>query len=417
MDIPFDVTEWRPTKPPKVGEEDISGELAALISSLNEQTKGIYSHPYDPNGWYKRAETLAHLRYPELAVGDTYKAILLCRTLLARLSEDRRYRLGHRMGFWMLDADGDNGEETQDARQGERDDLEQRLVDLQADAHRLQIKNLHHFPIFEEGRFLPRPYPWMEARHRSRDDELLAKINDEFAQAEMKIVEEDPEERTAEERGHKSRCCVLQRHAFGEMGICGKDSSELLGVFAARDLIEYTLIVIDETEAWGCIGPGQGGSTLNLSGGTGCSDPIHPNLPSEDATSQDLRWIRERAGKHAAEVILRCQFLIGCVTDHVTHPLDHTLIARLTPTYRREKARLFGLEHDIVIPNDCLQQFGIDIFADRNYDTWVLFTLESRIENNSWSDPLHSCKHSCLRFEADRHLDVSCWSGCLPKID
>ncbi|KAK5124659.1 hypothetical protein LTR85_001372 [Meristemomyces frigidus] len=397
METHFDVTEWQPTKAPEPGEEDISSELPTLIATLNDQTRAIYRHPYDPNGWSCRAETLARLRYPELAVGDTCKAIILCRTLLARLCEDRRYKLGYHMDFWMLDETESNDEE-EDAR---RDDLEQRLVDLQADAHLLQNENLYHFPTFEEGRFLQRPYPWMEAKHRRRDDELLAEINDDFEEAELKIVNNFPKERPAGQVS-KGRCCILKRHAFGEMDVGGNDSSELLGVFAARDLAQETVIVIDETEAWGCIGPGKGGSTSNLSGGAGCSDPIHPNLPSDDV-SQDLRWIRERAGRYAAEVILRCRFLIGCIADDVAHPLDHTLIARLTPTYRREKVRLFGLEHDIAIPNDCLQQFGIDIFSDSSYDTWVLFTLEARVENNSWSDPLHSCisplfslfNHSC----------------------
>lgn len=125
-----------------------------------------------------------------------------------------------------------------------------------------------------------------------------------------------------------------------------------------------------------------------------------------DNTSNDLRWIRDRARSNAAEVILRCRFLLRCVEDNISHPLDHTLVARLTPFYRyvvcniycyinrltssrTDRIRNFSLENDIAIPNDALQQFGADIFANHNYDTWVLFTLRARIANNSCSDPIH----------------------------
>lgn len=415
MDTPFDITEWQPTLPSEEpGEGEIAAELPTLILTLNTQTRTIYRHPYDPSTWLRRAETLSRMRYPELAVGDAYKAILLCRTLLARLSDtDGRWRLGYRMGFWMLDEVDDDREDNPAA-----ESLDERLANLQADAHRVEVLNLYFFPGLEEGRFAARMYPWMEARHRVRSDELMARVNEEFAEAPPGCKGDG--RLVAKGKGKKRRpseempgnvvddgggpCCTLKRHAFGDFSSAsgGKDSSDTLGVFAARDIAKGTVILVDETETWGCTGPGTDGNTANLYGGVGCSDPVHPNLPYED-TSQDLRWIRERAGTMAAAVLLRCRFLIRCIRDRVPHPLDHTLIARLTPTYRRDKVRLFSLEHDISIPNDCLQQHGIDIFANPAYDTWVLFTLEARIENNSWSDPIHTCisplfslfNHSC----------------------
>ena len=392
MDKAFDVTAWQPTSSPEPGEEDLTAELPSLIATLNAQTKDIYSHPYDPSNWFRRGQTLARLRYPELAVADAYKAILLCRTLLLRLTEDKGYKLGHRMGFWMLD------DTNQDEKDASKEELEQSLMNLQDDAHQLEIDNLYHFPTHEEGRFLHRPYPWMEAKHSKRADELMADINQEFKHSVPgeKCRAHNKQEDT------KAPYCVLQRHAFGEFSIGDKDSSEIFGVFAGCDITENTVVLIDETQTWGCTGPGKDGSILNLHGGVGCSDPIHPNLPCERDT-QDLRWIRDRCGSYAAEVILRCRFLIHCVRDEVAHPLDHTLIARLTPTFRRERVRLFSLDQDIVIPNECLQQFGIDVFANPAYDAWVFFTLEARIENNSWTDPIHNCisplfsmfNHSC----------------------
>ncbi|KAK4896154.1 hypothetical protein LTR27_006011 [Elasticomyces elasticus] len=380
MDAAFDIRGWQPTRPPELGEEDLTPRLPDLINTLNTQTKDLQQHPYDPELWLHRATTLASLRFPELAVGDTYKALLLCRTINTRLREGR-WQLGHRMGFWMLDESEHGTAET--------DELEQRIANLQSESHHVEVENLSLFPAEEKGLYLQRPYPWMRPEHRERDDELLDLLNKELL------------EQTTKE-GHIKPICTIQRHAFGKRGLDGADSSELLGVFATRDLVKDTSLLTDESRCWGCIGPGLGGNTLNLHGGTGCGDPLHPNMES-DHVNFDLRWVRERAGKDAAEPIALCRFLLCCREDKVEHPLNHHLIARLTPTYRKEKQRLFSREHDIVIPNDWLQQLGIDIFANANYDTWVLFEMKAREENNSWSDPIHCCvsplfslfNHSC----------------------
>lgn len=65
--------------------------------------------------------------------------------------------------------------------------------------------------------------------------------------------------------------------------------------------------------------------------------------------------------------------------------------ARLTPSYRTTVYKSFCLEKDITILMEVLQNFGIDIFANQNFDTWVLFEIHARVINNSWSDPLATC--------------------------
>ncbi|KAI7279374.1 hypothetical protein KC345_g5382 [Hortaea werneckii] len=408
MNHAFPACEWQPTKPPEPGEEDLSSKLPGLISLLNHQTRCIYDKPYQPRSWYDRAKTLTALRYPELAAGDAQKAIVLCRRALDRLSEDANSsRLGHAAGFWMRnggtnDNDDDDDDDDVVAATTRDDQLEQRLANLQSEAFELQNQNLYYYPNYLEGRVRSRLYPWMREEHRSRSDELIRRVNREFASSSRGRGEEikacngvSPDE--------GAPFCVLRRYAFGKGTGDGQDGSDVLGVFAVRDIPKDTPILVDPSETWGCIGPGsKRRSTGNPHDGRGCTDPIHPNLPSEN-TSQDLRWIRERSGSAAADVLLRCRFLIHSIRDSTPHPLSHPLIARLTSTYRQEKTNLFSLDHDIVVPNECLQQFGIDIFADRGYDTWVLFTLAARIENNSWSDPVHKCvsplfslfNHSC----------------------
>lgn len=105
----------------------------------------------------------------------------------------------------------------------------------------------------------------------------------------------------------------------------------------------------------------------------------------------------------AAHTILLARSLLICVQDKIDHPLSHTLIARLTPSSQRGEIRNFSLEKEIRVLNEAIQQFGIDIFANRNYDTWILFEIEARLSNNSWSDTMATClsplfcmiNHSC----------------------
>lgn len=74
-----------------------------------------------------------------------------------------------------------------------------------------------------------------------------------------------------------------------------------------------------------------------------------------------------------------------------TNTQIHHHSARLTPSYRTTAYKTFCLEKDITILMEVLQNFGLDIFANHNFDTWVLFEIHARVINNSWSDPLATC--------------------------
>lgn len=403
MDIPFDVTKWQPTKPLEEEDSELTDDdLTSLSQKLADQTKQILLHPYDADGWFRRASTLTRLRYPELALGDAHKAIVLCQSHLARL-QDQNWHLGARMGFWMHDPGYQNDES--------REMLQEYLAKLQSRAHRVEIDNMHFFPAFEEGRLQRRPYPWTSDRHQRRDDELLLMINQEFASNAAKMWKDGP-------------LCEVRRHAFG-VGVDGQDTSDLLGVFASCDIRKGDIVLVDRTRTWGCIGPGTERNLANLQIAGGCGNAVHPNDEYDDST-QDLRWVRDQAEKYTASVLLGCRLLLCSIQDGSAHPLDHPLIARLTPTYRRDSFSTFSLLHDIVIPNEALRQFGIDIFTNHNYDTWVLFTIQARAHNNSSGDPVsdslsplfslfnHSCEpnvkwttstdHRTIRVKAWRQI-------------
>lgn len=153
----------------------------------------------------------------------------------------------------------------------------------------------------------------------------------------------------------------------------------------------------------------------------GCGHPLHPNLKGEPLT-YDLRWIRDRHGKRAVEAIVKVRFLLCAIEDGVSHPLDHHLLASLTPTYRKDKFKRFSLDRDIAVLNMALQQFGVDIFANLNWDTWVFFVLMARVANNSWSDPItaavnqlfslfnHSCEDNVKWQIPKDHRAMEMWA-------
>ena len=71
------------------------------------------------------------------------------------------------------------------------------------------------------------------------------------------------------------------------------------------------------------------------------------------------------------------RILAVCVQSK-THPLEHPLIARLTPLYDEYVYRRWSLSNNIVMPIKILQQLGVDTYADLRYDTWILQTLWAR---------------------------------------
>ena len=384
MDVPFDITRWQPTLPSRAGDRGMSvKELKALSTRLAEQTKTILRHPYDPENWLERSMTLRELQYRELATGDAYKARLLCAQLLSRLdSEEKRvWRLGHARGFWMLES-------------GRRDEgLRERLGNLSERARKAEEKNLSGAKEEGKGKFCPRQYPWLEAGRLCRSDELVGRMNGEFDTNAHAVL-------------NAPSFCEIRRHAFGNTG---SESKDTLGVFAKRAIPKNTTVLSDHTRIWGCIGPGSLGDRTNLHGGTGCGDPVHPNLPAE-AASLDLRWIRDQAGKDASVSLVLCRLLLAAITDNGTgtSPFAHHLIARLTPSYRPDgPAQTFYRRSDYEIPVRALQQFGVDVFADLEWDTWVVFTVFARLENNSCG---------CVVSEAVMPLFSAFNHSCEPNV-
>ena len=237
MDVPFSVNEWLPSEPREFSESLPDPErVAKFIDRLTVTTNFILRHPYDPNSWLGRARALTVLRYPELAAGDAHKAILLCRSILLGIDrKTARFRLGSRMGFWMRDEVDSMSFTDLDDWKVEREYYGEKFTDLQEHARDVLDRNLFFTPAYDEGRYTPQPYPWLEEKHRTRSDELVAAMNEELA---------DP----AKRNGLPS-CCVLKRRAFGD-GVGNGDGEDVLGVFATQDILEGEVVLVDKTSTW-----------------------------------------------------------------------------------------------------------------------------------------------------------------------
>jgi hypothetical protein len=373
MDRPLTATMW-PTRPPNKQfnppQPQSTVKEHTLAKRLQEQSVALLHHPYDPSGWIARSTTLAALGFPELAVGDAHKASRLCESMLGFMESrpEERWSLGSGSGFWMRD------ENTPDTS-GKEDDLTRSktaLKALNAQAHWLQESNFC-YRQHREGSYIPQDYPWLEAKHRVRGQSVLNDISMEVANNKVKAPSGFP-------------YIQVKRCTFRPDETDDSDSASL-GIFATDNLLKDTKILVDRTNYFGCNGPGLGNSRANLGGAEGCGDRLHPNIV-EDGVGHDLRWVRERAGTHAADPLLLCRILLACIRADVESPLDQPAVARLTAAYHRQDASTFQLDRDFAIINDALEQFGIDIFANHRYDTWVLFTISARLHNNSWTNPI-----------------------------
>ena len=368
MEALFNITTYRPTRPPAPGTIELpSEEVAVLAAQLQDQTRNISKYPYDADNWTRRADTLSRLRYPELAVGDANKATLLFRAHYKNLKEARangsEWRLGHRIGFWMLDPTPRYQSEDLFDETEYNEQLEQYLRHIQRRISKIEKRNLLFTESGEEGRFRRRMYPWTHAQHRRRADTLVSQMNKEF-------------QASAERIGSAQPACAIWRDAFGVPG------SDVLGVFATRHIRKGETVLLDHTNVWGAnyAYMASDNETLNTRIDHSANDQMQQ-------APLDLSWIRDEVGKQAGPVLLNCRLLLAGINDDAKHPLDHHLVARLTPTYHEDKIEPFVLLNDIIIPNKALQTFGIDIFANQNYDTWVLLTIQARIQNNSCGDP------------------------------
>jgi hypothetical protein len=190
---------------------------------LSASTEDIKAHPYDPAGWLARALVFEQLGYPELVVGDAYKAQMLCEAHEEALATSK-YLVGHRLGFAVIAEHGRTEDEACIAEQ------QGRLTETLR-AHRLLVSQV----CGRQKSYTPQLYPWLRSKHKCRTDAQVDAWNMEFL----------------ENGSAKSRkpCCIVRRNAFGR-GIGPAKGAELLGVCATRFIVKGEILITDPAKYW-----------------------------------------------------------------------------------------------------------------------------------------------------------------------
>jgi hypothetical protein len=401
-----------------------------LISNVKACTQVISCSPYSPCLWIDRGKCLLKLQYPELAIGDAYKA-----TLLIKGFRDGQPKIAAHVGVeiardldltWLLNSECS----CLDLLSAYSKEILECIEDLERRAHTLLIQALlctHSFveasEIFQStlesrhagsqleilrstisiawnnqtlfwqadgmqaheiekdenaGAVYVRRYPWMRPELSARSSKILTQAN-------------------ASARRNSGGTCFV-----GKSKIRGKET-DVLGIFAQiylpadmRFLHDITTLCADDGSVKACSTCCKAlslGAYLpsNCCEMRFCSktcwdraEVYHKLQCGRDLKNYDnARACPLVSAEKVTEDRALLRVLATLVGENASHPLQSTALGALTVSYDGEDPERFSLVADIVRPIDMLTRLGVDVFANPAYDTWVVMTILARIRNNS----------------------------------
>jgi hypothetical protein len=392
--------------------------------------------------WLTRGKTLLKLQYPELACGDAYKALQLILT-----SRNRNLKLTHgvriEVAKELIARDGNShilATELMASSIGTNqiltrlDELEYSLVLAQAllmansfsECLSIIRENVGRFPEAPELKYLRRgaraalahdisaqeatghsqqdieenvasgeayveSYPWM-SNEASRRTDIIHDINDNLT------------------RASREQCFVKKSNIRDKIPVPNpeerEDALEVLGIFAKttipgerRVLKDYTsLCAVDDTtrrcSACGNLLPHhpiqQPCCKMKLCSYS-CRDSsntfYHSAVCGKDLDQYDNAKQSPSASRvTVTESRLMLRALAFAVNFSNFHPLQVPIISRLTSPQGgalSDVTHAFSLSKHIIEPIDMLTRLGIDVYANHNFDTWVIQTIDGRLRINS----------------------------------
>ncbi|KAG0652468.1 Trithorax-related 4 [Hyphodiscus hymeniophilus] len=481
MDSPWRAALYSPSSACEVATYQFlePEQLESEIKDLAHFTKSISLTPYDPELWLNRAHCLRLLGYPELGLGDAYKARLLVEAtletpgstlgtnalqtfakkiyiqhmtdpawsqwksrvstsaLLKARSLDMLKRLEAHIwtelmeGLIASNCCGDYLKLSKEAVLKFPDDevfpsdvanaeswYQQRVDILQAQVDEGDMTVVQMQTTLDNGGVYPTPYPWMTEALLVRDDNLIQSIKEEFTLA-------------------STNCTVFKSTLRNAKEMTEFD---VLGVIASKDISSEDTVVIDRTPAGAisnvdrceacCAALPSTKTTIPCCSALYCSEQCSETALQNYHTSvcgKDFAFLHDAAksADHTADFSLDALLLLRVLAlslqEDATHPLQTSIIQRLTPAYSMPEPQLiiFNFADHIVTPILTLRELGVDIFSNPLYDTWVLHTMRCRIQNNkhgatldefvgSAISPLYSMfNHSCSPNVDWRHDDYS----------
>ena len=407
-------------------------EVERLICKLRNETRELRRGPYNPGTWSRRAKTLLSLRYPELAAGDAWKSFQLLDEIelrqgsalaekvessimkITRVRSDlaiiRKLRLRLISRFCralflancldecikLLDRAVQHGYLFKHINNFSR--LVHQAHRAETDYHVSQSVRAENddLDIMEErtsGDVKVVLYPWLPAKYKQRSPATVNALHEQISTASSR------------------KCGVAHSSIRDEIPLPGEPATDqdVLGIFSRKYLSDARHLFDDSTIFHGtnnlnstCLGCGAGLSGdpvfefCMCSRSQGCSLPYCSNL----CRSKTGASFYDNVGSHKITAVLRdyvsqpaspdrlaydnlfSKILVSLSRKPGKHPLSASPFSQLKVQTAASRTMLFNFSNDIVKPMKALRRLGIDIFANHNFDTWVLTTLHARISNN-----------------------------------
>ncbi|PZD42363.1 hypothetical protein A1F97_03636 [Pyrenophora tritici-repentis] len=319
-------------------------DLRMFESALRLFDDQINRSSYDANHWVRRGSFMREHGFPEIAVGDAFKAKLLLDREPANL--EARKAVYEILGQALLGCHchWEAAELWEEALKqyprwgmaGEKaTDLRELLRRKEAAAASLGGTPQEQKDRLKDGGVFTVNYRWTEfswtpERSLTRSSKLVALINEELRGKDGETT------------------CYLARSTLAADG-----NDDMLGMFASHEMQNGECILTDRTAT----GP-SAAKTLPGSNAPPSASPTtpHPYAP----------FLCSASSPPAFKIL----------------PSDHPLIARLQPLSNKHHIDVFTLTESVAIPLKILEQLGVDIFANRNFDTGVLQPIWTRLANN-----------------------------------
>lgn len=382
--------------------------VGKLIEAVSSCSLRLQSDPYNAGLWTERANYYLQLNYPELAVGDAYRAKLLferadavregreetSKSLEGLVSDEQiRIRTYTILGqalydchchwecfeFWLSLTQAKQFPQLSRLAFTKANALKQLLAQKRQAAAPYGGTAQQQRDRLRDGSVVTVHYPWIAERHLHRSQEVIERVNEELK--------------------HN-----VQPPALRLANSTLSSDPDMLGVLATRDIKKGECILIDRT-ATGAVSrppstphcetcydaPLTTPTTAPCCAALFCS-PACLDLAlathHRALCRQDFSWLLLPAApldENASPMrpLLLLRFLALCVAAGPSaHPLDHPLIARLTPLANRGHLDVFTLRESVTTPLLILEQLGIDVFGDARFSTQTLHALWTRLANN-----------------------------------
>ena len=188
---------------------------------------------------------------------------------------------------------------------------------------------------------------------------------------------------------------------------------DVLGVFATADIASGRQILVDRTSVCAVDDPtGRCSSCCGSLPVTAtylpcCSDKFcskqcadraasffHAAMCGRDFSDYENAAKNENiSSESAVDRLLLLRILACAISFPGLHPLKVPIVNRLTALYDGPESTRFSLATEILRPMKILERLGVDVYANQDFDTWVLQTIRVRLQNN-WRE----------HFEDDHHF-------------